>query len=459
MTRYLIVGNGAAGVTAAEEIREVEPQAEVTIVNAEKHPMYSRPGLAYVVINEIPDRQVIARQPEWYSANNFQVVQGAAAHIDVARRQLELGDGRRLPYDRLLIATGARAVPLPYPGHDLDGVVYLDTLDGTRDLLRRAKRARRAVVVGGGITAFELVEGLLHHKVETHFLVRKDTLWGTVFNESESRAMAERMTAHGVRIHFRSEVSELIGDRQGRVSGVRLNTGEILPCDLVGAGIGVKPQIKLVHDTGISVDKGILVNEYLETVVPGIYAAGDCAQVWDRWTERYTLDSLWPSAVAAGRIAGRNMTTVDPARRLAYVKGIPFNACLLFGLHITAMGQLGGGREVAEPEIVQHISRGSSEVWESTPHAYASAWSAAGTNSLRLVLAGERLVGALVMGQQTLADPLRDLIEWGTDLSPLRADLDRGGPDLADRLLRFWRLAKMRQAPEFATTVHQGVWE
>ncbi len=459
MTRYLIVGNGAAGVSAAEEIRGIEPGAALTIVNAEKHPMYSRPGLAYVVINEIPDRQVIARQPEWYRANDIELVHGAAERLDLAGRRLELSDGRQLPYDRLLIATGARAVPLPYPGHDLDGVVYLDTLDGTRDLLRRAKRARRAVVVGGGITAFELVEGLIHHKVETHFLVRKDTLWSAVFNDSESRTLAERMLEHGVHIHYRSEVAEVLGDARKRVTGVRLNSGEVLACDLVGAGIGVRPQVGLVRDTEIKTDKGILVDEYLETIVPDVFAAGDCAQVWDRWTERYTVDSLWPSAVAAGRIAGRNMTATDPAQRTAYIKGIPFNACLLFGLHITAMGQLGAGRELAEPEIVQHISRGSSEVWETTPHAYASAWAAQGTNSLRLVLGGQRLVGALIVGQQTLADPLRDLIEWGADLSPLHADLDQGGSALTERLLRFWKLARLRRSPDFATTVHQGVWE
>jgi len=459
MTRYVIVGNGAAGVSAAEEIRSLDPTAALTIIGGERHPMYSRPGLAYVVINEIPDRQVIARQPEWYREHAIELVHATAARLDVEARQVRLSDGRGLDYDSLLIATGARAVPLPYPGHDLDGVVYLDTLDGTRELLRRAKRARRAVVIGGGITAFELAEGLAHHKVETHFLVRKDTLWSAVFNAQESQVLADRMADHGVRLHFRSEVAEVLGDARGRVTGVRLTSGEVLGCDLVGAGIGVRPQIEWVRGAGIEVDKGILVDEFLQTPVPDVYAAGDCAQVWDRWTERYTLDSLWPSAVAAGKIAGRNMACDQPALRATYIKGIPFNACLLFGLHVTAMGQLGGGRNAAEADVVQHISRGSSEIWANTPHAYASAWSGSGTNSIRLALGGKRLMGALVVGQQTLADPLRDLIEWGTDLTPLRADLERGGPDLSDRVLRFWKLARLRRSPDFATSVHQGVWE
>ncbi|MEP7358014.1 MAG: FAD-dependent oxidoreductase, partial [Anaerolineales bacterium] len=182
MTRYLVLGNGAAGATAAEEIRRLEAQAEITIVSAEKYPMYSRPGLAYIILGEIPERQIIARSADWYSRLGLRLVHGTAARVEVNTRQVHLADGRALAYDRLLIATGARAVELPYKGAHLAGVVYLDTLDGTKDLLRRARRARRAVVMGGGITALEMAEGFAHQKVETHYFVRKDRLWSTVFN-------------------------------------------------------------------------------------------------------------------------------------------------------------------------------------------------------------------------------------------------------------------------------------
>lgn len=440
MTRYLILGNGAAGATAAEEIRTCDPRGSISIVNAESYPMYSRPGLAYVIINEIPDRQVIARRPEWYAQKKISVVHGTAAKVDVVQQQVLLADRRKLPYDKLLIATGARAVPLPYPGANLDGVVFLDTLDGTKELLRKVKGAKRAVVIGGGITALELAEGLAHHRLDTHYFLRKARLWSIVFNEAESKLLEERMKEHGVKIHFNTEITEVIGDQRGRVAAVKLAEGPIFPCDLIGAGIGVKPQLALAQGTPIKVDRAILVNEYLETNVPNVYAAGDCAQIWDRWTQTHTLDVLWPTAIAGGRIAGANMTGAHQP----YLKGTPFNACLLFGLHITAIGQLDGSRDETEPEVFQHLSRGASEVWATRPRAYASAWSQQGLNTIRLTLSGDRLVGALIIGQQTLADPLRDLIEKQVDIRPLRPYLQTGGPTMGQAIQTFW--ARLTQA-------------
>lgn len=427
MRRYLIVGNGAAGATAAETLRERDPRGEITVVSAEPHPMYSRPGLAYLLSGEIPEQQVLARSPEWYRRLELRVVQGAAARLDPAGRRVHLADGRALAYDRLLIATGARAVDLPYPGAGLDGVVCLDTLDGTRDLLKRLKRARRGIVLGGGITALEMAEGFAHHKVETHYLLRRDVLWASVLNRAESDLLAERMVNRGVRLHFNTEAAEVLGDRRGRVAGIRLKSGQAMACDLVGAGIGVRPQLDWVQGSGIRIDKAILVDDHLAASLPDIFAAGDCAQAWDPWAGQHVLDVLWPTAVAQGRTAARNMA----GESAAYLKGTPFNACLLFGLHLTAIGQLGGSREADEPEVVQHISRGTSEVWSLRPRAYDSAWSQDGHNTVRLALSGERLVGAVLIGDQSLADPLRFLIDQRLDLGPLRPVLQRGGPDMA----------------------------
>jgi nitrite reductase (NADH) large subunit len=453
---YLIIGNGAAGVTAAETIRCHDALGQITIVGAEPYPVYSRPGLAYVLLNEIPSSQVISRQPEWYAQHHIQLVHGRAEHIQVSQQRLVLDTGHYLAYDRLLIATGARAVPPPYPGGDLAGVVYLDTLSGTQDLMRQARRARRAVVIGGGITALELTEGLAHHGVETHYLVRGHRLWGRVFNDSEAKLLEDRMRAHGVIIHYNAEVAHILGDRRGRVRGARLKDGHEMACNLVGVAIGVKPQIDLVRGTSIQVDRAILVNEFLESSVAGVYAAGDCAQVYDRWTQRHTLDILWPSAVAEGNAAGLNMA----GRRHAYVKASPFNSCLLYGLHITAIGQINPGRDAlqletdatpdAEPEVIQYLSRGSSEVWFSNPRPYASAWSEDGPNTLRLVMSGDRLVGALVIGEQSLADPLRYIIEHQIDIGSISPYLRTGSRTMRQSLEQFWYQLGIQHAAEGA---------
>lgn len=437
VTRYLIIGNGAAGVTAAETIRQHDPHGNITIVSAEPYPMYSRPGLAYVLLDAISPKQVISRQPEWYSQNRCQLVHGQATHIDPIRQEVTLDYGRRLPYDRLLIATGARATPAPYPGNDLEGVVFLDTLDGTKELIKRAKKANRGVVIGGGITAMELTEGLAHRGVETHYLVRRNRLWSQVFNDGESKLLDHQMREHGIHIHYNTEVTEILGDKRGRVRGVRLNNGQEFKCDLVGIGIGVTPQLELVQNTPIKLDRAILVNEYMESSVPNIYAAGDCAQVYDRWTRQHMLDILWPSAVAEGKAAALNMI----GQRHAYVKGTPFNACLLFGLHIATMGQITPRCDAADadPEVVQHLSRGSSEVWFTLPRLYASAWSEDGPNTVRLVLDGDYLVGALIIGDQSLADPLRHIIEYQVNINHLNPALRAGGATLRQAVARFWQ--------------------
>ena len=434
--RYVIIGNGAAGATAAQTIRQNDAAGEIVILTAEPYPMYSRPGLAYVLIKEVPPEQIMARTLDWYEEWGINLVLGEAVRLDVQRQVVWLRDGRSLTYDRLLIATGARATPPPYPGSELDGVVYLDTLDGTKELVQKTRRARRAVVIGGGITALELSEGLTHRGVETYYFLRRDRLWGRVFNDEEAALLEQKMKAHHVHIHYNTEAVEILGDRKGRVRGVKLTDGREFKCDLVGVAIGVKPLIDVVANSPINTDRAILVNERMETSVPNVYAAGDCAQVYDRWTQKHMLDILWPSAVAEGNAAGLNMV----GKPYAYEKGSPFNACLLFGLHITTMGQISPRRddEADEPEILQHVSRGSSEVWYTHPRPYRSAWSAENDSTIRLVLSGDFLVGALVIGEQSLTDSLRYLIEHEVNIGHMYEELSAGGARMRHILMQFW---------------------
>lgn len=435
--RYVIIGNGAAGATAAQTIRQNDAAGEIVILTAEPYPMYSRPGLAYVLINEVPVEQIMARTLDWYEEWGINLVRGEAVKLDVPRQMVWLADGRSLTYDRLLVATGARATPPPYPGAELDGVVYLDTLDGTKELVKKTRRARRAVVIGGGITALELAEGLAHRGIDTHYFLRRDRLWAQVFNDEEAALLEKKIKAHHVHIHYYTEAGEILGDRKGRVRAVRLKDGREFKCDLVGVAIGVKPLIDVVANSPIATDRAILVNERMETNVANVYAAGDCAQVYDRWTGKHMLDILWPSAVAEGNAAGLNMV----GKPYDYQKGSPFNACLLFGLHITTMGQINPRREETtdEPQILQHVSRGSSEVWYTYPRPYRSAWAAENDNTIRLVLSGDYLVGALVIGEQSLTDSLRYLIEHQVNIGEMYEELSAGGTRMRRRLMQFWQ--------------------
>lgn len=439
MRNYIIIGNGAAGVTAAQELRRRDARSRISVITDERHPMYSRPGLAYILIDQVSVEQSIARKPEWYTRHHIDLIYSRAEHIDYAAKQVRLANGQVLPYDALLIAVGARAVPAPFPGGNLDGVVYLDTLDNTLDIIARARTAQAAVVVGGGITALEMAEGLAHQGVTTHYLSRKANLWSTLLNDAESKLVEKQILHHGVNIHYGREIAEILGEN-GRVVGVKTNRDEVIPCDIVGVAIGVKPNLKLVKDTPLAIDRGILTDEYLHTNQPQVYAAGDCAQIYDTWSGEKRVDSLWPTAIASGRCAAANMA----GGHVPYIKGAPFNAALLFGLHLTAIGQVAAaGREEADAEELSFISRGSSEVWTATPGGgYTSAWANDGTSSQRLIVRDDTIVGALLLGNQQLADPLRGLIEQRSNIAPYKAQLNAGGTALSMAVVEAWRRAR-----------------
>ena len=439
MRNYIIIGNGAAGVTAAQELRRRDARSTINVITDERHAMYSRPGLAYILINEVTVEQSIARKPEWYARHHINLIYSRAEQIDFEAKCVTLANGQALSYDALLIAVGASAVPAPFPGGKLDGIVYLDTLDNTLDIMDRAKTAKAAVVVGGGITALEMAEGLAHLGVETHYLSRKSNLWSTLLNDNESKLVEKQMLHHGVIIHYGREIAEIVGEN-GRVVGVKTNRDEIIPCEIVGVAIGVKPNLKLVKGTSLAIDRGILTDEYLHTNQPQVFAAGDCAQIYDTWSGEKRLDSLWPTAIASGRCAAANMV----GGHVPYIKGAPFNAALLFGLHLTAIGQVAAaGRDEAEAEELSFISRGSSEVWTATPGGgYTSAWANDGTSSQRLIVRDDVIVGALLLGNQQLADPLRGLIEKRVNIAPFKTQLSSGGTQLSMAVVEAWRRAK-----------------
>ena len=415
MAYYVIVGMGAAGLSAAETIRRHQPSAIIAMVTDDAHGYYSRPGLAYVLTDEVPEAQLYPMSRERWDALGVQHVRGRAAQLLPEERRLVMDDGQHLPYDALLLATGSAAVPLGVPGNDLDGVVMLDSLEDMRHILRVARRARQAVVVGGGITAIEIVEGLRTQRVHVHYLMRGARYWRSVLDEAESRIVEERLTREGVTIHYHTEVARILGRRdwlgRQRVAGVETTGGQVIRCQVIGAAIGVRPRLDLVAGTGIETDRGILVNERLETSVPGVYAAGDVAQVHDPLTGRAQLDVLWPVAVAQGRVAGANMAGVPTT----YDRGVPSNVTRLAGLLVTLIGAV-GTRGQADADLLT-ISRGDSEVWRGVPNVIV-VHDQHEVNRQRLVIQGDHLIGAVLIGDQAFSRTIQRLIQGRVNIAP-----------------------------------------
>jgi len=415
--RHVIVGNGPAGVTAAEAIRRNDAAADIRIVGGEDVGFYSRPGLAYLLTGAIPEKRLFSRPEADYARAGIRRTVGTVVTVDARAHRLELADGEVLRYDRLLLSVGARAVRPDMPGIDLQGVVTLDNLEDTRNLIRLARRARRACVVGGGITAIELAEGVAAHGVETHYLMRGDRYWGSVLDPHESALVEERLVEDGIRIHRGVELAGIIG-RNGRVSAVETREGTRLPCDLLAVAIGTQPRLELAQQVGLATGRGIWTDATFQTTDPDIFAAGDAAEVLDPATGKRAVESLWSVAMEQGRVAGESMCGLGRP----YLRPAPFNVTKIGGVTTTLIGAVGtGGRE---GDLVT-LARGDSHAWREQLGSFAVA-SDRGANHLRLMLGEDRITGAVVMGDQALSRPLQHLIRERVDIRWARDRLFRG---------------------------------
>jgi NAD(P)H-nitrite reductase large subunit len=425
---YVIVGSGIAGLTAAEVLRQREPKAVISMVSEEVHNFYSRPGLAYYLRCDVPEKQLFVRNRDDLRALNITRINGRVEQLLCDQHELLLEDGRRLRYDRLLLATGALAVPPAFPGGELAGVVKLDGLDDCRHIISLARRGKPAVVVGGGITALELAEGLCARGMRVHYFLRGPRYWADVLDETESRIVMERLRHEGVTIHTQTQVKQALGAK-GRLTGVETQAGQHYPCQVLAVAIGVRPRADLARKAGLKVNKGVVVDEFLQTSAPDVYAAGDVAEVTDPRSGTTTLDVLWPTALAQGKVAGANMAGAS----VSYRKGIPFNVTMLTGLKVSIIGAVGGGTN----EDLVTITRGESEAWRMLPKSWVLS-DHDDVNRIRLVVGDQTIAGALVMGDQSWSRPLQRLILGEVDITPVRPALVSGGPAALAQLAEFY---------------------
>ncbi len=423
--RYVIVGNGPAGLTAAEAIRRDDASADIRIVGGENHPYYSRPGLAYLLTGSIPESALFSRPDSDYRQLGLTRTVGIAHRIEREAHRLVLTDGQVLPYDRLMLAVGSRAVRPPTPGMELEGVVTMDSLDDTRALIRLARSAKRACVVGGGITALELAEGLAARGVETHYLMRGDRYWGSVLDPHESALVEARLEEDGIRLHREVEVGRVIGHR-GKVVALETNTASQMPCDMLAVAVGTQPRVELAQAAGVETGKGIWTDAAFQTSDADIFAAGDVAEMLDAKSGKRSLEALWSVAMEHGRIAGANMAGAQEH----YRRPAPFNVTKIGGVTTTLIGAVGTGR--SETDLLT-LSRGDSQAWREQLDAFAVV-ADRGADHMRLVVGEDRIVGAVVMGDQAFSRPLQHLIRDRVDIRWVRDRLVSGPAEVRQAL-------------------------
>jgi NAD(P)H-nitrite reductase large subunit len=263
--------------------------------------------------------------------------------------------------------------------------------------------------------------------MQVHFFRRGERYWTAVLDEAESRLVEDRLRHEGVHIHAHTEIAEILG-RKNKVQAVRTTRGEVLPCSMVACGIGVRPRIELAQEAGLATERGILVDERLQTSAQDIYAAGDVAQVYDPLSGKKLLDLLWLPARRHGETAGANMT----GQQRTYQRAVAVNVLRLAGIMTSIIGAVGSSRT---DEVT--MTRGSSETWQPMPGTIAVA-SGGGVNLLRLHVDETTIRGAVVMGEQTLSLPLQELISTQADISSIRAQLLSRNELAGQILMDFW---------------------
>ncbi|HVJ57779.1 MAG TPA: FAD-dependent oxidoreductase, partial [Terrimicrobiaceae bacterium] len=304
---FLLVGGGLANATAAETLRAAGAEGSIAILCAESTLPYYRPSLSKEFLLKGPDQtQILIHDSSFYRDRDIEIHLGSRVHrVDVDSRIIETDGGDHFRFGKLLIATGASLHGLSVPGEKLEGIHYLRTVNDALSLYQAMAHSQRAIVIGASFLGMEIAASFATRGIPTTLIAKADLVYEKLRSPEASDFFAEYFRARGVNFIFEEEVKEFRGTT--KVEGVVTSSGKRVPCDIVAIGIGVRPEVGFLANSGIKVDGGILVDQYLETNRPGIYAAGDVANFYNPIARTRYRAEHWDNAVKQGRLAAWNM--------------------------------------------------------------------------------------------------------------------------------------------------------
>jgi len=336
--KYLIIGNSAGGIGAAEAIREVDKAGVVTIISAEPYPAYSRPLISEYLVNRYPLEKMLFRPADFYEKNQIQAILGQKAEqLDIAEHTIRLGNGRTVAWEKLLLATGGQPIVPQIEGIERKGVFSFITLDDAKAIDQYlGQQVGRAVVIGGGLIGLGVSEALVKRGVKVTIVEMKERILNTILDEETSALAEERLKQAEVRVvtgHTVANIGSYLGDS---VTSVTTDDDTPIPCELVIVAIGVQPRTELVTGTGIKIERGIVVDRHMATSSANVYACGDAAEAYDFIYAENRLTPIWPNAYLGGRVAGFNMAGVPTE----YAGGTAMNSLKYFGLNAVSAGMV-----------------------------------------------------------------------------------------------------------------------
>ena len=398
---YLIIGNGIAGITAAEVLRVEDAEADITVVADDPCPVYYRPALKDFLGGKLREEKLWARPTHFYQSRRVRFINDAVVNIQSGAHTVQLRSGQSLPYSRLLLAHGARATTLTCPGVNLQGVTTLRTVADYQQALSRLNGVKRVVIVGAGTLALESVETLRHRSINVTHLLRKRTLWSDVLDSVASDLVLQQEERDGVDVRYEQEIAEVIG-KNGQVVGIVTTTGKQIACEQVLLGIGIDPITDFVKASGIACGRGVKVDGMMRTNAPDIYAAGDLIETTDPISGRTRVIGQWYPAIQQARAAAYSMVDLLDTQHV-FRFGNFYNACFLYGLDFASVGLSSMPKD----------GKGYQELTaDPQPRIYQ-----------KVILKGGIPVGALALGDRKRVLAFKRAIDHGINLSPVATRL------------------------------------
>jgi NAD(P)H-nitrite reductase large subunit len=394
---HVIIGNGGAGISAMQEIRQQDPDAKITIISREDHPAYSPCSLPDLLSGGLDKSKIYRFDDKFYDENNVTFLRNTkVVQVNPDDRSVKLEDGGDVKYDRLLIATGASPIiPGGMDGLDLEGVHVMGTLDSTLGMVDHIERgAKNVIVIGGGFMGIETAITLKERGLDVTVIELLPDILSRMLDPDMAVKVVEQLEKNGVKVKVNAKLVGIVGDR--KVKGITLENGT-LDCDMVVMAIGVKPNLDPTDGSGLDVNNGIIVDRSMKTSCPDIYAAGDVAEVTERVTGQQGTYAIWPNAIEQGQVAGSNMLS-NPVQ---YDGADVVNVLDVFDTAVVTMGAISGGLD--KPETITR----------STPYYYK-----------KLLLKEHKIVGLQFFNSVKNTGPIYSLMKKGEDIS-----------DIEDRIL------------------------
>ena len=334
MKRHIvIVGNGITGITAARFIRKYSSD-RITVVSSETDHFYARTALMYIYMGHMRFQETKPYEDTFWSKNRIDLVRGYAYQVDTDSRIVRIADGNDITYDALLLATGSQSNKFGWPGQDLDGVQGLYGMQDLALMERNTKGIQRGVVVGGGLIGIEMAEMLHARGIDVTFFVREKSYMDYLLPHEESQIINQEILDHGIDLRLETELKAIEGEKT--VHSVETNSNERIECQFVGLTAGVHPNIDLARASGLETNRGIVVNEFFETNIPNVYAAGDCAEFNADGIGSRRIEQLWYTGRAHGKVVASTLT----GQRTSYRRGVFFNSAKFFTIEYQTYGEI-----------------------------------------------------------------------------------------------------------------------